>query len=78
MFPILVRADSIQAEKNNANDLFLKKKLHILFCFTLKSQFLLFVLQLQNLLPLQQVPPTENIVEEYGLKDTDLPKQLFT
>lgn len=34
--------------------------------------------QLQNLLPLQQVPPTENIVEEYGLKDTDLPKQLFT
>lgn len=55
-----------------------KKKLHILFCFTPKSQFLLFVLQLQNLLPLQQVPPTENIVEEYGLKDTDLPKQLFT
>lgn len=82
MFPILQGADSIQAEKNNANYLFLKKKKKkskkILFCFTLKSQFLLFVLQLQNLLPLQQVPLTENIVEEYGLKDTDLPKQLFT
>lgn len=26
MFPILLGADSIQAEKNNANDLFLKKK----------------------------------------------------
>lgn len=36
------------------------------------------VLQLQSLLPFQQVPPMENIVEEYGLKDADLPKQLFT
>lgn len=34
--------------------------------------------QLQSLLPFQQVSPTENIVEEYGLKDADLPKQLFS
>ncbi|XP_071319622.1 mismatch repair endonuclease PMS2 [Trachinotus anak] len=34
--------------------------------------------QLQSLLPFQQVSPTENIIEEYGLKDADLPKQLFT
>ncbi|XP_074518976.1 mismatch repair endonuclease PMS2 [Halichoeres trimaculatus] len=34
--------------------------------------------QLQSLLPFQQVSPSENIIEEYGLKETDLPKQLFT
>ncbi|XP_056221252.1 mismatch repair endonuclease PMS2 isoform X1 [Seriola aureovittata] len=34
--------------------------------------------QLQSLLPFQQVSPSENIIEEYGLKDADLPKQLFT
>uniref|UniRef100_A0A3Q3R123 Mismatch repair endonuclease PMS2 n=1 Tax=Monopterus albus TaxID=43700 RepID=A0A3Q3R123_MONAL len=34
--------------------------------------------QLQSLLSFQQVPPTENIIEEYGLKDADLPKELFT
>ncbi|XP_068610389.1 mismatch repair endonuclease PMS2 [Brachionichthys hirsutus] len=34
--------------------------------------------QPQSLLPFQQVSPTENILEEYGLKDTDLPKQLFS
>ncbi|XP_037546699.1 mismatch repair endonuclease PMS2 [Nematolebias whitei] len=34
--------------------------------------------QLQSLLPFQQVSPTENIVEEFGLKDADLPKQLFS
>ncbi|KAI3365589.1 hypothetical protein L3Q82_010664 [Scortum barcoo] len=34
--------------------------------------------QLQSLLLFQQVSPTENIVEEYGLKDADLPKQLFS
>uniref|UniRef100_A0A7N6AWD4 Mismatch repair endonuclease PMS2 n=1 Tax=Anabas testudineus TaxID=64144 RepID=A0A7N6AWD4_ANATE len=34
--------------------------------------------QIQSLLPFQQVSPTENIIEEYGLKDADLPKQLFT
>uniref|UniRef100_A0A3Q4I878 Mismatch repair endonuclease PMS2 n=1 Tax=Neolamprologus brichardi TaxID=32507 RepID=A0A3Q4I878_NEOBR len=34
--------------------------------------------QLQSLLPFQQVSPTENVVEEYGLKDADLPKQLFS
>uniref|UniRef100_A0A665WMI1 Mismatch repair endonuclease PMS2 n=1 Tax=Echeneis naucrates TaxID=173247 RepID=A0A665WMI1_ECHNA len=34
--------------------------------------------QLQSLLPFQQVSPTENIIEEYGLNDADLPKQLFT
>ncbi|XP_070782884.1 mismatch repair endonuclease PMS2 [Enoplosus armatus] len=34
--------------------------------------------QLQSLLPFQQVSPTENVIEEYGLKDADLPKQLFT
>ncbi|KAK2820798.1 hypothetical protein Q5P01_023757 [Channa striata] len=33
--------------------------------------------QLQNLLPFQQVAPAENIIEEYGLSDSDLPKQLF-
>uniref|UniRef100_A0A1A8N8Z4 PMS2 postmeiotic segregation increased 2 n=1 Tax=Nothobranchius rachovii TaxID=451742 RepID=A0A1A8N8Z4_9TELE len=33
--------------------------------------------QLQSLIPFQQVSPTENILEEYGLKDADLPKQLF-
>lgn len=46
--------------------------------YILRSQFLFFVLQLQSLLPLQQMPPTENIIEEYGLKDADPPKQLFT
>ncbi|KAG8009051.1 Mismatch repair endonuclease PMS2, partial [Nibea albiflora] len=35
-------------------------------------------LQLQSLLPFQQVSPAENVIEEYGLKDSDLPKQLFT
>ncbi|XP_031595572.1 mismatch repair endonuclease PMS2 [Oreochromis aureus] len=34
--------------------------------------------QLQSLLPFQQVSPTENVIEEYGLKDADLPKQLFS
>uniref|UniRef100_A0A1A7X7L3 Mismatch repair endonuclease PMS2 n=1 Tax=Iconisemion striatum TaxID=60296 RepID=A0A1A7X7L3_9TELE len=33
--------------------------------------------QLQSLIPFQQVSPTQNIMEEYGLKDADLPKQLF-
>lgn len=33
--------------------------------------------QLQSLLPFQQAPPTDSVIEEYGLKDTDLPKQLF-
>lgn len=39
---------------------------------------LLSVLQLQSLLPFQQVSPAENVIEEYGLKDADLPKQLFS
>ncbi|XP_041818683.1 mismatch repair endonuclease PMS2 isoform X2 [Chelmon rostratus] len=34
--------------------------------------------QLQSLLPFQQVSPTENVIEEYGLKDADLPKQMFS
>ncbi|XP_063338176.1 mismatch repair endonuclease PMS2 [Pelmatolapia mariae] len=34
--------------------------------------------QLQSLLPFQQVSPTENVIEEYGLKDADLPKQLYS
>ncbi|XP_029953214.1 mismatch repair endonuclease PMS2 [Salarias fasciatus] len=34
--------------------------------------------QLQSLLPFHQVSPTENVLEEYGLRDTDLPQQLFT
>ncbi|KAM7371033.1 hypothetical protein PAMP_010534 [Pampus punctatissimus] len=34
--------------------------------------------QLQSLLPFQQVSPTENVMEEYGLKDAELPKQLFS
>ncbi|XP_040922852.1 mismatch repair endonuclease PMS2 isoform X2 [Toxotes jaculatrix] len=34
--------------------------------------------QLQSLLPFRQVSPAENIIEEYGLKEADLPKQLFT
>uniref|UniRef100_A0A8C4FB85 Mismatch repair endonuclease PMS2 n=1 Tax=Dicentrarchus labrax TaxID=13489 RepID=A0A8C4FB85_DICLA len=34
--------------------------------------------QIQSLLPFQQVSPTENVIEEYGLKDADLPKQLFS
>ncbi|XP_030610328.1 mismatch repair endonuclease PMS2 [Archocentrus centrarchus] len=34
--------------------------------------------QLQSLLPFQQASPTENVIEEYGLKDADLPKQLFS
>ncbi|XP_056286683.1 mismatch repair endonuclease PMS2 isoform X1 [Pseudoliparis swirei] len=33
--------------------------------------------QLQSLLPFQQVSPAENVIEEYGLKDADLPQQLF-
>uniref|UniRef100_A0AAQ6ADK1 Mismatch repair endonuclease PMS2 n=1 Tax=Amphiprion ocellaris TaxID=80972 RepID=A0AAQ6ADK1_AMPOC len=34
--------------------------------------------QLQSLLPFQQVSPTENIIEEYGLQNADLPKQLYS
>ncbi|XP_069012052.1 mismatch repair endonuclease PMS2 [Embiotoca jacksoni] len=34
--------------------------------------------QPQSLLPFQQVSPTENIIEEYGLKEEELPKQLFS
>uniref|UniRef100_A0A8D0AFV0 PMS1 homolog 2, mismatch repair system component n=1 Tax=Sander lucioperca TaxID=283035 RepID=A0A8D0AFV0_SANLU len=34
--------------------------------------------QLQSLLPFEQVSPTENVIEEYGLKDAELPKQLFS
>ncbi|KAM3592279.1 uncharacterized protein V6R79_016218 [Siganus canaliculatus] len=34
--------------------------------------------QLQSLLPIEQMSPAENVIEEYGLKDTDLPKQLFS
>uniref|UniRef100_A0A3P8UL81 Mismatch repair endonuclease PMS2 n=1 Tax=Cynoglossus semilaevis TaxID=244447 RepID=A0A3P8UL81_CYNSE len=34
--------------------------------------------QLQTLLPFEQMSPSENIVEEYGLNDAELPKQLFT
>ncbi|XP_060950484.1 mismatch repair endonuclease PMS2 isoform X2 [Limanda limanda] len=34
--------------------------------------------QLQSLLPFQQLSPTENVIEEYGLTNADLPKQLFT
>ncbi|CAB1448352.1 unnamed protein product [Pleuronectes platessa] len=34
--------------------------------------------QLQSLLPFHQLSPTENIIEEYGLTDADIPKQLFT
>ncbi|XP_047465112.1 mismatch repair endonuclease PMS2 [Mugil cephalus] len=34
--------------------------------------------QLQSLLSFQQISPTENIIDEYGLKVADLPKQLFT
>ncbi|XP_020503800.2 mismatch repair endonuclease PMS2 isoform X1 [Labrus bergylta] len=34
--------------------------------------------QLQSLLPFQQVSPTENVIEEYGLKEAELPKQLFS
>ncbi|KAK7919822.1 hypothetical protein WMY93_011106 [Mugilogobius chulae] len=33
--------------------------------------------QLQTLLPFQQVLPGDSVMDEYGLKDTDLPKQLF-
>lgn len=33
--------------------------------------------QIQTLLPFQQVPPAENAMEEYGLKETELPKQRF-
>lgn len=35
-------------------------------------------LQLQSLLSFHQIPPAENIMEEYGLKDGGLPKQLFS
>lgn len=34
--------------------------------------------QLQSLLAFHQIPPAENIMEEYGLKDGGLPKQLFS
>lgn len=34
--------------------------------------------QLQNLLPFQQLSPTENIREEYGLTGAELPQDLFT
>ncbi|XP_061765069.1 mismatch repair endonuclease PMS2 [Nerophis ophidion] len=34
--------------------------------------------QLQNLLHFHQVSPTENVVEEYGLKSAELPEKLFS
>uniref|UniRef100_A0A3B3D559 Mismatch repair endonuclease PMS2 n=1 Tax=Oryzias melastigma TaxID=30732 RepID=A0A3B3D559_ORYME len=34
--------------------------------------------QLQSLLPFQQTSPSENVLEDYGLKEADLPEQLFT
>ncbi|KAM9715644.1 mismatch repair endonuclease PMS2 isoform 1-T1 [Menidia menidia] len=34
--------------------------------------------QIQSLLAFQQISPTENVIEEYGLSGGDLPKQLFT
>ncbi|XP_029311677.1 LOW QUALITY PROTEIN: mismatch repair endonuclease PMS2 [Cottoperca gobio] len=34
--------------------------------------------QLQSLLPFQQVSPAETVIEEYGLQDAELPKQLFS
>uniref|UniRef100_A0A3P9IHA3 PMS1 homolog 2, mismatch repair system component n=1 Tax=Oryzias latipes TaxID=8090 RepID=A0A3P9IHA3_ORYLA len=34
--------------------------------------------QLQSLLPFQQTSPSENVLEEYGLKEADLPEQLFS
>ncbi|KAM9426324.1 mismatch repair endonuclease PMS2 [Pholidichthys leucotaenia] len=34
--------------------------------------------QLQSLLPFQQVSPGDNVLEEYGLKEAELPKQLFS
>ncbi|KAM3859863.1 mismatch repair endonuclease PMS2-like [Diretmus argenteus] len=34
--------------------------------------------QLQNLLPFQQLSPTENVKEDYGLGDAELPKNLFS
>ncbi|XP_061563596.1 mismatch repair endonuclease PMS2 [Cololabis saira] len=34
--------------------------------------------QLQSLLAFKQKSPAENVIEEYGLKDSDLPKQLFS
>lgn len=55
-----------------------RKTIQIVFAKKTKSYCLLCFLQLQSLLPLQQVPPAENILEEYGLKDADLPKQLFS
>uniref|UniRef100_A0A673AM33 Mismatch repair endonuclease PMS2 n=1 Tax=Sphaeramia orbicularis TaxID=375764 RepID=A0A673AM33_9TELE len=33
--------------------------------------------QLQTLLPFQQASPIESVLEDYGLKDTELPTQLF-
>uniref|UniRef100_A0A3P9MR69 PMS1 homolog 2, mismatch repair system component n=1 Tax=Oryzias latipes TaxID=8090 RepID=A0A3P9MR69_ORYLA len=34
--------------------------------------------QLQSLLPFQQTSPSENVLEEYGLKEAELPEQLFS
>ncbi|XP_061666131.1 mismatch repair endonuclease PMS2 isoform X2 [Syngnathoides biaculeatus] len=34
--------------------------------------------QLQNLLPFDQVPPHEKVLEEYGLENRELPKKLFS
>uniref|UniRef100_A0A668AT17 Mismatch repair endonuclease PMS2 n=1 Tax=Myripristis murdjan TaxID=586833 RepID=A0A668AT17_9TELE len=34
--------------------------------------------QLQTLLPFQQLSPSENIMEDYGLKGAELPQNLFT
>uniref|UniRef100_A0A8B9HQW2 Mismatch repair endonuclease PMS2 n=1 Tax=Astyanax mexicanus TaxID=7994 RepID=A0A8B9HQW2_ASTMX len=34
--------------------------------------------QLQSLIPFQQISPTDNIKEDYGLNGADLPKDLFT
>ncbi|KAL6095271.1 pms2 [Pungitius sinensis] len=34
--------------------------------------------QIQSLMPFEQVSPAENVIEEYGLKDADLPKQPFS
>lgn len=49
------------------------KKWTYLICYVLYF----FFLQIQSLIPFQQVSPAENVIEEYGLKDADLPKQPF-
>lgn len=50
---------------------------YILLCHYMRSVLYIF-LQLQTLISFLQTSPTDNIKEDYGLNEAELPKDLFT